>query len=111
MNIVFETWKIEKIFNSERELYRTYGKEIGRVIMRRMAFLHATECLAQVPAIKPTRRHQLSGARAGQFAVDLKQPYRLVFVPNHDPVPQKEDGGIDLTQVTAIRILTVEDYH
>jgi hypothetical protein len=26
-------------------------------------------------------------------------------------VPQKEDGGIDLTRVTAIRILEVTDYH
>jgi hypothetical protein len=26
-------------------------------------------------------------------------------------VPRKEDGGIDLTRVTAIRILEVTDYH
>jgi hypothetical protein len=26
-------------------------------------------------------------------------------------VPQKEDGGIDLTRVTAVRILEVTDYH
>ena len=38
-------------------------------------------------------------------------PYLLVFVPNHEPMPQKDDTGIDLSKVTAILVLNVEDYH
>ena len=48
---------------------------------------------------------------SGQFAVDLKHPYRLIFKPDHNPLPRKDDGGLDLTQITAIKILGVEDYH
>ena len=55
--------------------------------------------------------HQLKGNRDEQFAVDLVHPYRLVFEPNHDPLPRKEDGGINLEQVTAIKIMEVVDYH
>ena len=51
------------------------------------------------------------GRRKGEFAVDLKQPFRLVFRPNHDPVPLKTDGGIDLEHITSITIMSVEDYH
>ena len=53
----------------------------------------------------------LSGDRKGLFAVDLEHPFRLEFKPNHDPVPLKEDGGVDLDEVTAVTIMAVEDYH
>jgi hypothetical protein len=36
---------------------------------------------------------------------------RLIFAPAHEPVPRKPDGGLDWTQVTAVCILDVEDYH
>ena len=49
--------------------------------------------------------------KKGEFAVDLKHPFRLVFHPNHEPIPLKEDGGIDLKLVTSIAIIDVEDYH
>ena len=45
------------------------------------------------------------------FAVDLKQPYRLLFEPALIPFPKKEDGSTDLDKITAVRILGVEDYH
>ena len=79
--------------------------------MHRMAVLQEAETLDQVPVIPPERRHQLRGDRAGQYAVDLVHPYRLVFTPCDDPVPRKPDGGIDTTRVTAITILEVTDYH
>jgi len=43
--------------------------------------------------------------------VDLVQPYRLMFEVNHEPIPRREDGGIDTERVTAITILDVVDYH
>ncbi len=73
--------------------------------------LRAADTLADISMLPPARRHGLSGDRAGQFAVDVQHPFRLIFEPAHDPVPRKEDGGIDLARVTAIRILEVTDYH
>jgi proteic killer suppression protein len=67
--------------------------------------------LGQVPPTKPIRRHQLSGARRGQFAVDLLHPYRLVFRPDHNPMPEKPDGGIDINAVNAIEIIEIIGYH
>lgn len=88
-----------------------YGDKNAKRITIRMAVLSAAPNLAAVPTSKPDRRHQLKGDRHGQFAVDIVHPFRLVFCPNHDPVPRTEDGGIDLFRVTAIEILEVEDYH
>ncbi len=111
MEITFATSKLHKIFNSESRLVKEYGKENGRIIMRRMVVLKAARNLEQIPHKKPERRHELSGKRKGEFAVDLKHPFRLVFRSNHDPIPLKEDGGIALRLVTSIEIIQVEDYH
>ena len=84
---------------------------MAKTIMIRLAVLRAAPNLALVPTTPPDRRHLLKGRRSEQFAVDLVHPYRLVFKPNHDPLTYKDEGGIDLTQVTAIMIINVIDYH
>ncbi len=111
MDISFKNNKLQKVFNSSAELTKKYGARNARIIQRRMAFLRAAPTLAEVPHRPPERRHQLEGRRKGEFAVDIEHPFRIVFKPGHNPVPKTKDGGIDLTQVTAIEILSIEDYH
>ncbi len=53
----------------------------------------------------------LRGDRHGQYAVDLVNPYRLVFQPTDDPVPLKRDGGVDVDEVRAVTIIDIVDYH
>ncbi|TVQ41675.1 MAG: killer suppression protein HigA [Geminicoccaceae bacterium] len=111
MDIAFRTHKLEKTFNSAGELQRAYGARMAKVIMIRLAVLKAARTLALVPTTPPDRRHQLRGDRDEQFAVDLVHPHRLVFEASHDPLPRKDDGGIDVEQVTAITIIEVINYH
>jgi toxin HigB-1 len=111
MDITFSNEKLAKIFNSEKSLVREYGPENAKKIKRRMAVLRAAYCLEEVPVLPPERRHELSGNRKEQFAVDLKHPRRLIFVPNYNPLPRKADGGLDLKKISAITIINVEDYH
>jgi len=111
LDIAFKTRKLEKTFNAAAALQKTYGERAAKVIMLRMTVLKAARNLALVPTTPPDRRHQLSGDRDEQFAVDLVHPRRLVFEPNHEPLPRKDDGGINTEQVTAIMILGVFDYH
>jgi toxin HigB-1 len=59
----------------------------------------------------PGRCHALTGNRRGQFGMALWGANRLVFEPDHDPIPTLEDGGTDQSAVTRIRILEVVDYH
>ena len=111
MDIAFRTRKLEKTFNSAGELQKAYGARMAKAIINRLAVLMAARTLALVPTTPPDRRHQLRGDRDEQFAVDLVHPHQLVFEPNHDPLPRKDDGGIDVEQVTAITIIEVIDYH
>ena len=111
MDIAFRARKLEKAFNAEAALRKAYGARMAKVIMMRMAVLKAARSLASVPTTPPDRQHQLSGDRDEQYAVDLVHPHRLVFEPDHDSFPRKDDGGIDVEQVTAITIIQVIDYH
>lgn len=111
MDIAFRTRRLGKTFNSESALVKEHGDRMARTIQIRLAVLSNARTLALVPTSPPERRHLLTGRRSGQYAVDLVHPYRLIFEPNHDPVPRTEDGGIDTSRVTAITILDVVDYH
>jgi len=111
MDILFRTKKFEKVCNDFRALQRERGERQARLIRRRLDELHAANTLADMGHLPPPRCHELGMNRKGQFSVDLDHPYRLLFIPAHDPVPLLPDGGIDLAQVTAIEILGVEDTH
>ncbi len=111
MNIAFRTRKLEKAFNDETILKRQYGSRRAKAIAMRMAVLKSARNLAGVPTTPPDRRHQLVGDRDERFAVDLVHPYRLVFAPDHAPIPRDDDGGIDIERVTSITVEDVVDYH
>ena len=111
MNIVFKTRKLEKIFNSEKELIKAYGLKMAKIIILRMAFLRATSNLYRIPVTPPFRRHQLKGKYKGCFSVDVKHPFRLILRPVNDPMPVLDDGGFDLAKITDIEIMGMEDYH
>jgi proteic killer suppression protein len=111
MEVLFKTAKLQKTSNSEELLKREYGTENGRLIMHRLSVLAAANSLADVPSVRPERCHRLEGKRKGQFAVDVKHPFRMVFEPATDPLPLMESGGLDLARITSIRIVSIEDYH
>ena len=111
MDIHFKHRKMQGACNSERESVKRWGASRARKTRQRLAELAAAETLAVIGALPSARLHELQGDRAGEFAVDVEHPFRLVFEPWHNPVPKTADGGIDKSQITAIRILSVEDYH
>lgn len=113
MEIAFAKKKLSRDLSDQRRLQRAHGDRRARLIMRRLSALQAADTLADFwpPNSGPERCHELSGNREGQLSVDLDHPYRLVFTVANDPVPRKEDGGLDWRRVTQIRILAVEDTH
>jgi proteic killer suppression protein len=95
-------------------LEKQHGIIQAKKIRVRLAALQAADNLFAFwpPLRKPERCHELTGGkRAGQISMDLDHPNRLIFVPDHDPLPQREEGGLDWERVTAIIILGIEDTH
>jgi proteic killer suppression protein len=71
----------------------------------------AAVTLDDISRVPPARCHELTANRQGQLSVDLKHPYRLLFIPANDPVPRKVDGGLDWARVTEIEIIEIADTH
>jgi plasmid maintenance system killer protein len=110
LKITFANKKLEKACQKHSLLVKKHGAIRARKLRQRLDDLEAADSLALMRHL-PGRCHQLTGNRAGQFALDLDHPYRLIFGPDHNPIPRKEDDGIDWTAVTAVCIIAVEDYH
>lgn len=111
MDVSFKNAKIRKAFKSERSLSSQHGSRLACIILDRLRMIEQAPCLADVPRRAPTLCHQLKGDRDEQFAVSVGERYRLVFEVDHDPIPRRGDGGIDLEAVTAVVVTEVVDYH
>lgn len=110
MHIEFKDKKLRKIFDSDRELQKSYGKTGALKIRSRLDDLQAAKSL-EVMRNLPGRCHELTADRKGQLSLDIEQPYRLIFEPWGDDVQRKTDGGLDWNSVKAIRILEIFDPH
>ncbi len=114
MLLSFRNRKLEKMFNEGAVLERMHGVVRAKKIRTRLASLRAAESLMDFwpPSSGPERCHELTrGKRRGQLSMDLDHPYRLLFVPAHDPVPVTPNGGLDWSRVDAVMIIGIEDTH
>jgi proteic killer suppression protein len=111
LKITFRQTKLEKICNNHKQLIRKYGERRAKLIIRRLAQFRGAANLAEISTLAGPRCHELTGNHKGKLSVDLDHPYRLLFVPANDPIPRKDDGGLDWTGITAIEIIEVEDTH
>lgn len=110
MDISFASRKLEKQLSDEAKIRRAFGDR-GRRLMMRLDVLREASNLADVPHIPPIRRHALSGKRAGHYAVDITGNWRLIFRPVAASSPVDPGGADDLTGITAIEVVAIEDYH
>ncbi len=111
MEVRFVTRSTQKACSSEKEMCRRWGAALAQRLQQRLAELVAADSLDDISRLPPARCHELKGDRAGQLSVDLVHPRRLIFEPDDDPIPRKDDGGLDWTQVTKVVVLEVCDTH
>ena len=110
MDILFASRRLEKRCCERKKGVQAWGKPRADLVGRRLDQLRAADCL-EVMRELPGRCHELSADKKGQLSIDLDGPYRLIFEPAHNPLPEKEDGGLDWAGVVAVCILGVEDTH
>jgi toxin HigB-1 len=108
MEITFSDRKLQKLCEQESLPQRKLGANCARKLKARLADLAAVNSVTELVAGRP---HPLKGDRAGEFAVDLEGGKRLVFEPENKPIPLMEDGSINWSEVTAVCIIFIGDYH
>jgi hypothetical protein len=110
MEIAFNTAKLAKLCNSAKKLRGEYGPRMGSLIQQRLSELAGADNLRVMKTL-PGRCHELTSNFKGSLAVDLVYPDRLVFNPNHDPVPIDKDGVLSWGKVTKVIVIGIGDYH
>jgi toxin HigB-1 len=108
MEITFSDRKLQKLCEQEAVAQRKLGANCARKLKTRLADLAAASSVIELVAGRP---HPLKGDRTGEFAVDLEGGKRLVFQPGNEPIPLMEDGSINWSEVTAVCIIFIGDYH
>ncbi len=113
MELYFRTSKLQKLCNTGDKAKAKLGPQMARALQKRLMELKASDCLKDMEKSKmpQARCHELIGNRKGQISVDLKHPYRLIFIPSGNPVPRKQDGGLDWERITEVEIIDIVDTH
>lgn len=111
MEIAFCSRKMEKLCNSSKEMLAKLGDRGAKALQLRLVQITAADTLEDLRRVPGARCHELTADRKGQLAVDLVHPRRLVFEPDHNPLPAKPDGGLDWQRVTRVLVIEVVDYH
>lgn len=105
MKLHFNSSKDQKILCNERLLNRHYNKRHATCIKSRLTELQSANNLGEIPQVPPPRRHKLSGQLKNCWGIDYSPNYRFIIEPY----------GIydinDLTTITEIKIIKLEDYH
>lgn len=109
MEVAYETAKLAEQFADPRGLRRDYGAAVAKRLATRLSLIATVGSLYELGTM-PGRLHPLKGDRAGQFAVDLPDGWRLILRPAQ-PVPTVPDGGIDLRAVTAVVIVDISHHY
>jgi len=104
MKIFYSSPKQEKILTDIRLLKKHYGIQHTK-IANRLSELRAANNLAEIPEVPPPRRHKLHGNYKDCWGIDYSKNYRIILRPvgNYDIN--------DLTSITEILIVDLEDYH
>ena len=104
MEISFKDKKLKKLFEDEVSLRRKYGSLQSELIVQRINELSAAESLFDISRLPQVRLHLLKGSLKKCYALDVKQPYRII-ITYLDGDPQ------DLKSITQVMVTEVVDYH
>ena len=84
MIIRFRTKKLEKQYVQHKEAIRTYGTIVARKYIQRIDIIKNVRNIEELKKLPALRCHELKGARAGQWTVNLTGFYRLIFTLEGD---------------------------
>ncbi|MEZ4800081.1 MAG: killer suppression protein HigA [Flavobacteriales bacterium] len=110
MEIRFKNRKLEKQLTDPKEMTKSFGQLAAKIKLR-LKNLGDCDNLAIMRTLPAAKCHELAGNKKGQLAVDVSGNFRIVFEPIHEPMPRKEDGGLNWEGVTKIQINEIVDYH
>lgn len=111
MKLDYKNNKLAKSVATLPVISKNYGTK-AKLVNQRLQELKAAQTLDSMRTLPAANCHELKGPLKGKLAVDISGNHRIIFEPNHNPIPTKVDNGLDWKQVTDILITAIgKDYH
>lgn len=104
MIVHYSSKKLEKILTDKRLIKKYYSNDFTR-ICNRLSEIAGANNLGEIPDVPPPRRHKLSGNLKDCWGIDYSKNDRFIIQP-----VGKYDIN-DLSTITEIEIIDMEDYH
>ena len=104
MEIEFKTKKLKKVCEDSKKLSQKFGSHKAGQIIKRINELISAKNLYDISKLPQANLHLLKGNLKNHFAVNLNQPYRLIFLPLNGDL-------LDLKSITSVKIINIKDYH
>lgn len=98
MEIEYRSSRIRKVCTNAHEAELKHGIKMAAVIHQRIDEISASPSIEMLVQYRIGRCHPLKGNRKEQYAMDLIQPYRLIF--------EKKGSSAEVARITEII-----DYH
>ncbi len=110
VEVTFTDKKLKKLSADYDKCRHKMGDKRAKLFVTRLNALRDATTLEDVRNL-PGRFHELTGNRKGQWTCDLDQPYRLVFTPHENPIPENEHGQYIWLEIKGVEVIEIVDYH
>jgi proteic killer suppression protein len=104
------TKKALKKMCPDRQCLRSFGNNIGRKILLRIAQFKAANCLEDLRNA-PGLHKELKENRQTQLSCRLTANWRLIYRPFGNWEDYLENGSLSWDKVDKVEIIEAEDYH
>ncbi|WP_323985029.1 type II toxin-antitoxin system RelE/ParE family toxin [Fusibacter ferrireducens] len=94
----YKSNKLERVCTNYSFAKKEYGDQMAILIHQRIDQIRSATSVEMLVQFSIGRCHPLRGNRKGEYAMDLVQPYRMIF--------EQKDKKIQV-----VRIIKIEDYH
>lgn len=98
MEIEYKSRRLKKVCTIAGETEKKHGEKMAAKIHQRIDEITAADSVEQLIQYRIGGCHILKGNRKKQYAMDLVQPYRLVFEVNG-------------SAIQIVRVIEIVDYH
>ena len=88
-NIRYQTRKHKTSVEGPSAIKKNYGDRAKKLSLR-LDDLASVVNLEAMRSFSSARCHELTENRQGELAIDLTPNHRIIFLPDHDPLPRKE---------------------
>ncbi len=104
MIVAFQTEKLRRVCEDESVMTAKLGTTVAALLRERLADIRAASTLDDLIVGRP----RLSGDKLELLTIDLGPASQMTWTANHAPPRISQDGKMDWTRTTRIRLLKIE---